>query len=473
MDVDLVFVPAVDQAAMIRAREISAVELLDIHLAWIERVNPTLNAIVSLVPERARARAAQADARTASGEPLGLLHGLPTAHKDLVEVAGIVSTHGSPIFADHVPTVDDLIAERVREAGAIVLGKTNVPEFGAGAHTFNPVFGPTRNPYDPSKTPGGSSGGAAAALAAGMIPIADGSDLGGSLRNPASFCNVVGFRPSPGRVPSWPKAAAWSHLSVEGPMARTVTDVALQLAATAGPDPRSPISLSEPSAVFFGVVDRDLDGLRVAWTDDLGGLPVDRAVTTALAPAREVLEELGAEVEAVTPDLRDAGEIFQVLRAAQMEVALGEVYGRHGDRMKETLRWNIELARQSSLVDYTDAVRAHHRLYHRVRRFFERYDVLALPVCQVPPFDIDIEWIREIEGVEMPTYIDWMRSCSDITLTGCPAISVPAGFTDEGLPVGLQLVGRHRHDVELLQVARAFERATRVGERRPSLGVQP
>ena len=443
-------------------------ELLEAHLNQIERINPAVNAIVSMDVERARSLARSADRQIAAGAEIGLLHGLPTAHKDLVEVAGLTSTHGSPIFADHVPLTDDLIVERIKAAGAIAIGKTNVPEFGAGAQTFNTVFGATRNPWDVSKTPGGSSGGAAVSLATGMIPIADGSDLGGSLRNPASFCNVVGFRPSPGRVPSWPKAAAWSVLSVEGPIGRTVLDVALQLAATAGPDLRSPVALSDPPDVFFASLDRDLEGLRVAWTDDLG-LPTDPSVVAALGPARTVLEEAGARVGDAAPDLADAGRIFQVLRAAQMEVGLGELYDRHGDRMKDTLRWNIAEARRRPLTDFTDAVRAHGRLYHRVRRFFEHFDVLALPVTQVPPFDIDVEWVSEINGMEMPTYIDWMRSCSDISVTSCPAISVPAGFTADGLPVGLQLVGPHRGDVELLRIANAFERAIDIGDRRPPI----
>ncbi|HDH03231.1 MAG TPA: amidase [Actinobacteria bacterium] len=468
MVAELVFRSAVDQAAMIRAREVSSVELLESHLTQIERINPVVNAIVSIEIERARSRARVCDQQTSSGVELGLLHGLPTAHKDLVEVAGLTSTHGSPIFVDHVPATDDLIAERIKAAGAIAIGKTNVPEFGAGSQTFNRVFGVTYNPWDLSKTPGGSSGGAAVALATGMIPIADGSDFGGSLRNPASFCNVVGFRPSPGLVPSWPKLAAWSVLSVEGPMGRSVQDVALQLAATAGQDLRSPVALSDSPEVFFGSLDRDLRGLRVAWTDDLD-LPTDPAVVAALGPARRLLEEAGARVEEAAPDLGDAGQIFQVLRAAQMEISLGELYDQRGDEFKDTLQWNIAEARDRPLTDLTDALRAHGRLYHRVREFFQRFDVLALPVTQVPPFDVDLEWVREIDGVQMSTYIDWMRSCSDISLTTCPAISVPAGFTDEGLPVGIQLVGPHRSDMKLLRIARAFEKAIDVGARRPPL----
>jgi amidase len=440
--------------------------LLVAHLDRIERVNPALNAIVTLVPEMAIGWASAADDRFAAGEEVGPLHGLPVAHKDLELTAGIRTTMGSPLFADHVPTEDALVVQRLRAAGAITVGKTNTPEFGAGSQTFNRVFGPTRNPYDPSKTCGGSSGGAAVALATCMVPIADGSDMGGSLRNPASFCNVVGLRPSPGRVPSWPTVTPWTVLSSAGPMGRTVADVALQMRALAGADPRAPISLSEPGSVFDVELRTDVDGWRVAWSEDLG-LPVDPAVRSALTSVPDVLESLGCDVEVAAPDLSDAREIFHVLRAWQMETSLGELYDRHGSELKQTIRWNIEEARRRSLQDHARTSVAHARLVDRVRRFFERYDVLALPVTQVPPFGLECEWVTEVDGVVMETYIDWMRSCSDISVTGCPAMSVPAGFTPDGLPVGVQFVGPPRGDVDLLRFAYAFEQATRVGDVRP------
>ncbi len=467
---DTHFLTATELARRLRSRELSAVEVLDAHLAQIERMNPAVNAIVTLVPERAREAARAADEALAGGEPPGPLHGLPVAHKDLALTAGIRTTFGSPLYADWVPGESSLVVERIQAAGAITIGKTNTPEMGAGSQTFNPVFGATRNPYDLSKTCGGSSGGAATALASGMVPIADGSDMGGSLRNPASFCNVVGFRPSPGRVPVWPTEAPWSELSVEGPMARTVADVALLLSAIAGPDPRSPIALAGPGSVFAEPLDRAVRGVRVAWSDDAGGLPVDPAVTAALAPARRALEELRCEVVDGFPRLEDAGEIFQVLRAVEFEVGLGPEYDANPESLKDTIRWNLELARRLTAPDVARALREHAALRERVRRFMEDVDFLALPTVQVPPFDVEIEWVREIRGVEMETYVDWMRSCSDITVTACPAISVPAGFTPDGLPVGLQLVGRHRDDLGVLQLAHAFEQATRVGERRPALG---
>ena len=278
---DLVLRTASEQARLVRLGDVSARELLAAHLDRIERINPALNAIVTLVPEMANDWATAADDRFAAGAEVGPLHGLPIAHKDLELTAGIRTTMGSPLFADHVPTEDALIVQRMRAAGAITIGKTNTPEFGAGSQTFNRVFGATRNPYDPSKTCGGSSGGAAVALATCMVPIADGSDTGGSLRNPASFCNVVGMRPSPGRVPAWPTVTPWTVLSSHGPMGRTVTDVALLLSVLAGPDPRSPISLSEPGSVFGIDLRTDVGGWRVAWSEDLG-LPVDQAVRSAL-----------------------------------------------------------------------------------------------------------------------------------------------------------------------------------------------
>lgn len=443
---------------------------MEAHLARIARVNPQLNAIVTLDEQRALAGAASADDRQAAGEPLGVLHGLPIAHKDLVPTAGMRTTLGSPIFATDIPTVDALLVERYRAEGSILIGKTNTPEFGAGSHTFNPVFGATRNPYDQRLTCGGSSGGAAVALAAGMVPIADGSDLGGSLRNPAAFCNVVGFRPSPGRVPSWPRTAAWTYLSTEGPMGRTVADVALQMRALTGYDARSPIALETDPAVFALDFDRPPQRVRVAWSDDLGGLPIDPTITTALRDARLAMEAMGWEVVDADPDLTGAREIFQVERAWLYEVGRGLLFDEHGDAIKETVRWNIEEARRRPLTDHTESARRRESLFHRVRRFFEHYDVLACPVTQVPPFPLEVEYPTEIVGVPMETYIDWMRVCSDITVTGCPAVSVPGGFTDDGLPVGLQLVGPHRDDVGLLRIAAAFEAATGFGMRRPSIG---
>ncbi|MFD0687694.1 amidase [Actinomadura fibrosa] len=470
MSDEIVFTPARELARLVRTRELSAREVLQAHLDQIERTNPQVNAIVTLVPERAEREALAADERLASGAETGPLHGLPVAHKDTHATAGIRTTSGSPIFADHVPDTDDLIVERMRAAGTVTLGKTNVPEFAAGSHTFNPVFGVTRNPYDPSRSAGGSSGGAAAALACGMHPLADGSDMGGSLRNPASFCNVVGFRPSPGRVPSWPVPAAWATMSVQGPMARDVADVALLLSVLAGPDPRSPIALETPGAAFAVPLDRDLAGLRVAWSPDLGGtVPVDPAVTTALEPAAKVFADLGCTVEEACPDLSGADEVFRTLRAWHWDLSLGPLLDERRGDFKPSLAANIEAGRLLTGADVGRAEALHTALFHRVRTFFERYDALLLPVSQVPPFDAGAEYPAEVAGVPMADYLEWMRSCYLVSATGCPALSVPAGFTPDGLPVGLQIVGPHRADLAVLQIGHAYERATGHGARRPPL----
>ena len=464
---------AVELAAMIRRREVSARELLAACLARIDTWNPHVNAIPTLVAELATEWAADADRRTAAGAELGVLHGLPVAHKDLELTAGIRTTMGSPLLANFVPDEDGLVVQRMRAAGAVTIGKTNTPEFGAGSQTFNPVFGATRNPYDTTTTCGGSSGGAAVALATGMIPIADGSDMGGSLRNPASFCNVVGMRPSYGRVPSWPTTTPWSGLGTAGAMARTVDDLALQLQALAGPDARVPISLPEPGAEFARVAGEPplaVAGLRVAWSPTLG-LPVDPVVRAALADVPDRLTALGCRVVEDAPDLRGARDVFQVLRAWHFEISAGAFYDRAPHQLKDTVRWNIELARSLQLTDHARVSIAHARLVERVREFYERYDVLALPTAQVPPFDIELDWPRHVDGEPMETYIDWMRSCCDISVTGCPAVSMPAAFTPDGLPVGVQFVGRPRGDVELLRFARVWEAAEPVGQRRATVPV--
>ena len=466
-DQEICFLTATELARKIRSRELSAVEVVSAHLARIERVNPQVNAIVTLLPEQALEEARTVEGALARGEELGPLAGLPVAHKDLTLTKGVQTTFGSPIFEDFVPEEDALIVECLKKAGAVTLGKTNTPEFGAGSQTYNEVFGETLNPYDTTKTCGGSSGGAAVALACGMLPLADGSDMGGSLRNPAGFCNVVGFRPSPGRVPSWPTQTAWSTLSVEGPMARTVADVALMLSSISGPDPRSPISLPEPGEVFQRPLERDFSGARVAWSRDLGGLPVDQRVTKTIDAQRHVFESLGCVVEEDEPDLSDADEIFKVLRAWSFELAYGDLLEEHRERMKDTVIWNIEEGRRLSGPILSRAEQKRTALYHRVRHFMERYEFLVLPVSQVPPFDVKQRYVEEIEGVEMETYIDWMKSCYYITVTGLPAASVPCGFTPEGLPVGVQIVGRYRDDLGVLQLAYAFEQATQFWKRRP------
>ncbi|SEO99639.1 amidase [Trujillonella endophytica] len=457
-DEELCLRPATELAALVRDRAVSARELLEVHLARIERLDPRLNAIVTLDPDGARAAADAADAALAAGDPVGPLHGLPVAHKDTHLTAGMRTTWGSPVHADHVPLRDELVVERLRRAGAIRVGKTNTPEFAAGSHTFNTLFGVTHNPYRHGLSAGGSSGGAAAALAAGLVPVAEGSDMGGSLRNPAAFCGVVGLRPTPGRVPTWPTAMAWTQLSVQGPMGRTVADVALVLGAVAGPDPRVPISLEHEDAGPLGA--GDLTGRRVAWAPDLGGrVSVDPAVRAALTPAVGVVERLGATVEEACPDLDGADDVFGTLRAWLFEATFGELCRRSPELVKEAIRWNAELGARLTGADLAFAEQEHTRLFERVVEFFERYDVLLAPTTQVLPFPVEQEYPTEIDGVEQTDYLQWMRSCTLISPTGCPALSVPAGLTPDGLPVGLQIIGPPRADRRVLEVGHAFEQA--------------
>jgi amidase len=470
---DLCAKDAITLAGLLRRREASAREVVAAHIARIEALDGAVNAVVTRCFDAAVAKAAAADEALAGGESPGLLHGLPVAHKDLVDTAGVRTTYGSPLFADNVPDHDALVVQRMSAAGAISLGKTNAPEFGAGSHTVNPVFGATRNPYDLSRSAGGSSGGAAAALAARMICLADGSDLGGSLRNPASFCNVVGLRPSPGRVPGWPFADAADVLGVEGPMARTVADVALLLTVLSGPDPRVPLALDAPPPAaepdqIASLLDRDLRGVRVAWSADLG-LPVEPAVRAALAPARQVLADLGCEVADAAPDLSGADFVFRTWRAFRFATKFGPLLREHAGQIGPNVTWNTERGLELSVADLSRATVLQAALAERVSAFFGSYDVLACPVTQVVPFEVTLDWVHDIDGHPQHTYLDWMASAYLISVTGLPAVSVPAGFTPDGLPVGLQLVGRRRAEWDLLGVAHAFEAATRHGLTVPPL----
>ncbi len=465
MSTDLYFLPATELAKLLRDKQISAREVMTAHLNQIERVNPKVNAIVILTAEQALAEADRADEALMRGENLGPLHGLPVAHKDLQPTRGVRTTYGSPIYRDHVPDEDSLVVERIKRAGAISIGKTNVPEFGAGSQTFNQVFGATRNPYDLTKISGGSSGGAASALACGLVPLADGSDMGGSLRNPANFCNVVGLRPSPGRVPSYPTELGWFTLSVDGPMARTVADVALLLSVLAGPDSRSPISISEHGSDFARPLGRDFKGTRVAWVNL--DLPYEPEVIRAVDSTRSIFESLGCIVEEAEPNLADADEIFKAWRAWGFEAGLSAEYQTHKEQLKDTVIWNIEQGLSLTGPQLARLEIKRTQLYHRLREFMQRYEIMILPVSQVLPFDVNTPYPTEINGVKMTTYIDWMKSCYFISAVGNPAISVPGAFTESGLPVGVQIVGRHNDDWGVLQLAYAFEQATQLWKRRP------
>jgi amidase len=452
--------------------------LLEACLDRIERRGQPLNAIVTLGAERARDAAAAADKAAAGGEFLGPLHGLPIAIKDNAETAGMRTTYGSPIMAGHVPDRDAAYVASLKSAGAIVIGKTNLPEFAAGSQTFNPVFGVTRNPYDLSRTPGGSSGGAAAAVAARLVPFADGSDLASSVRNPAAFCNVVGLRTTPGLVPLDDADDLFDPLSVVGPIARTPADAALLLAGMCGRNPGLPLARPDRPGDFLDLRPAEPRGLRVAWSANLGGLAVEPAVAEVLAGARATLEEIGCEVVDAEPDLASADEVFQVLRALNMV----RLAGLPRERLKDTLVWNIEKGLALRPTEIAAARSGRTQVINRMRAFLAEggeesrggggrgFDLLALPTAQVVPFPVEQEWVTEIAGEPQLTYIDWMRTCSRITVTAHPAVSVPAGFTSGGLPVGLQLVGPYGADLRLLRVAQAYAEATGHADVRPGAG---
>jgi amidase len=457
-----------DLAGAIRRRELSAREVVAWHLDRIAEVNPQINAIVSLRPEAALEEADDADRRAANGQPLGPLHGLPIAIKDLEDTAGIRTTYGSVAFAEHVPATDSLVVARLRAAGAIVVGKTNTPEFGVGSHTFNEVFGATRNPWALDRSAGGSSGGAGAALAAGLLPIADGSDHGGSIRNPASFNNVVGLRPTPGLVPDSGAGDIWDTASVVGPMARTVGDLALMLTAISAPDPGSPLSHGDPT-LFAGELGGDLAGLRVAWCPDVGGLPIEPEVMAVLDDARGRLEALGCHVQDVELDLSRADEAFEVLRGLAFARGFGPTLEALRGVAKDTLIWNVEQGLSLDASAIAAAMIAKSEVFTAITYVMQSFDVLAAPAAQVAPFPVELEYPTEVAGVPMPHYLGWMRACSRITVSSHPVAAVPAGFTPAGLPVGLQFVGRYRGDRRLLEHAAAWEAATGLTGRHPPL----
>ncbi len=467
---DICFTPARKLAQLIRARKLSATEVMKAFIAQIERVNPKVNAIVTFLPEQALKQAKAFDKSKAKP---GSLAGLPIAYKDNVPTRGIRTTSGSPIYKDHVPNEDHLIVERLTAAGAITLGKTNLPEFAAGSHTYNLVFGATLNPYDLGRSAGGSSGGAAAAVACGMLPFADGGDLAASLRNPGNFCNVVGLRPTPGRVPQWPSPNAWNTLGVLGPIARTVSDAAFLLAAMAGPDRRAPTSIAEPGKIFSASLARSFKKTKIAWSRNLGGLPVDPRVTAVLEKQRKVFTDLGCIVEEAEPDFSGATEAFETMRAVAFVQNYGELVKTRRREVKDSIIWNVEQGLKLTTEQIARADSLRNAIYQRMRVFLERYEFLLCPVNQVVPFPAEIEYPTLIDGVKMDNYLDWMKSCYYITVTSHPAISVPAGFTADAppLPVGLQIVGRYRDDFGVLQLAHAFEQETRAWRQRPPIAI--
>ncbi len=461
---DLTDLTAVEQGRLLRAGRVSARELLGAHLDRVSQVNPRLNAIVALDPEPAGVRAAAIDDDLAAGRPVGPLAGLVTAHKDLTDTVDFPTTYGSPVFAGHRPPADSLLVSRLRAAGVLAIGKTNTPEFGAGSHTHNPVYGVTRNPWDPERSAGGSSGGAAVGLATGMLAVADGSDAGGSLRNPAGWNNVVGFRSSSRLVPSVGPGNAFLPYGIEGPMARTVDDLILLLGVLSSPDRRDPLQRPFDSAGLERGIDRPL---KVAFSPTLGGLPVEADVAAVLDSVPGWVEGLGWAVDRDEPDFTGADECFETLRS--WSFANGRV-GDLGPRLDEAKSVLGDEVRRGRALGGDDvwAVLAHLSvLWGRSVEFFERYDLLVAPVSQVSPFPIEQEWPTEVAGRPMGRYIEWMRSCSRITVLGLPTLSLPAGFTDAGLPVGVQVIGPPLGDASLLAAARVLEAA------RPQHHVRP
>lgn len=453
----LLFKPVRELSSLLTRKQLSARELLDASLAQIDRLNPTLNAIITLDRDGAYANADAVDDRRAKGLPTSPLAGMPIAIKDLEPVKGMRTTSGSPIFKDWVPDYDTLMIERFRSHGLTLLGKTNVPEFALGSQTFNTLFGATKNPWDITKTCGGSSGGAAVAVATGMLPFADGSDMGGSLRNPANFCGVVGLRPSPGRVPSYPSLNQWGTLGVHGPIARTAEDAAWLLSIQAGDDPRVALGRCGDPTMYREPLERDFTGVRIAWSPTLGGLPVEKGVRDALEKSIKRFTDLGAIVEEAEPDLRIADNAFQVMRALHLVNTLGVHYRNHKSLMKDTAVWNVEQGLKLTGEQIAEAQAQQSKCFDRMQRFLTKYAYFICPVNQVLPFDLNTPYPTEIDGTALNTYLDWMMSACRITMTSHPAASAPVAFAENGLPVGMQIVGNFGCEREVLQLAHAVE----------------
>jgi amidase len=463
---DIVMLDAIALAGAIRSRRVSCVEVMTAYLDHIDQLNPKVNAIVALQDrEGLLAQARDRDAQVSQGESIGPLHGFPHAVKDLQPVKGIRTTQGSPILKDFVPLADSPMVERLRRAGAIFIGKTNTPEFGLGSHTYNPVYGATRNAYDQSRSAGGSSGGAAVSLALRMAPLADGSDYGGSLRNPAGWNNVFGFRTSIGCVPSDSEDGWLPSMGVLGPMARTVPDLAMLLSVQAGYDPHAPLSMDGAGSRFRGRLQRDLRGVRIAWCGDFEGFaPHEPGVIDVCKKALKTFESLGCIVEEDQPDypLDAVWQAALRLRGWQQGNALLPFYNDPAKRalMKPEAIYEVEMGRSLSAFDISAASVVRTEWYQAVRRLFERHDYFIIPSAQLFPFDIDMDWPHEIAGHTMATYHEWMKATLLVTLSGCPALAAPAGFSENGLPIGIQIVGSNHSEVGCLQIAYAYELAT-------------
>ncbi|MGH8827822.1 MAG: amidase, partial [Jiangellaceae bacterium] len=443
---DIVMLNAVDLAAAIQDRRVSCVDVMEAYLAQMDRWNPMVNAIVSrLDPDSLRDQARERDRQLARGEYLGVLHGFPHAVKDLADVAGFVTTQGTPLLKDNVAPADSLFVERIRAAGAVFVGKTNVPEMGAGSHTFNPVFGTTYNAYDSTKTAGGSSGGTAAALAMRMLPVADGSDFAGSLRNPGAWNNLFSLRPSFGRVPHDGEAFV-SQFMVSGPMGRTVPDVALLLSVMAGPDPRFPLSIEQDPTRFADVLERDFGGARIAWMGDFDGyLATEPGVLELCESSFAAFEQIGCVVEPVPAPMppEQIWETFLTLRHWMISASAQRFLDLPGgeEALKPEIRWEIEGGRSLTALDVYRASAARAEWYRAVQRLLTTYDFILAPSAQVFPYDATLRWPDHINGRPMDTYHRWMEVVVPWTLTGLPVLNLPVGFNAAGLPMGVQVIG--------------------------------
>ncbi|MBV9631719.1 MAG: amidase [Xanthobacteraceae bacterium] len=461
---DLTRKSAIELAALIRSRAISPRELLDAHLTVIERVNPKLNAVVTLAADHARDAAHQAEAAVMRGDELGLLHGLPIAIKDTTRTAGIRTTFGSPLFADHVPEEDAEVVRRLKAAGAVVTAKTNTPEFATGANTVNEVFGATRNPWNPALSPAGSSGGSAVAVATGMVPLAQGTDFGCSIRIPAAFCGIVGIRPTPGLIPSYPMALAWDPGQVHGPLARSAEDAALMLDAMVGFSRLSPISVHPPWPAAREIVARaeDARGLKIAYASDIAGIGVDAEIDTICRSAAKRLADAGALVEEVAFDVAHGREPYQAWRGAWM-VGQRFEHLHHLEQFGENLRGNVKRGLDVTALDLAAAEQQRQDVFHRFRELFEQYDVLLTPAAPVRPYPVEMNFPDEINGRRFENYVDWIAPAFLITLVSLPASSVPAGLTRDGLPVGLQIVGPRFEEPRILSLAKIVQQANPIG----------
>jgi Asp-tRNA(Asn)/Glu-tRNA(Gln) amidotransferase A subunit family amidase len=468
MSEDVCFLSAGELSDAFRRKHLSPVETVHELLKRIDAVNPRLNAYCTVDAERAIAAASAAESALMRGDEVGPLVGIPVAIKDATETAGIRTTYGSRIFRDHIPEGDAAVVERLRRAGAIIIGKTNTPEFACKGTTDNLLFGPTRNPWDTEKTAGGSSGGSAAAVAAGLAPLAEGSDLAGSVRIPAACCGVVGLRPSLGRVPCYPTPNAWTTLLNHGPLSRSVADAALFLSVVQGADPRDPQTFpcSENLAITDGF---DLRGMRVAWSPTLGYAPVDSQTRRVAEEAVQTFKQLGAIVEETDPGFEDPKKIFVALSAPWRDGVCGKYLAKWESEMDPTLVERLKVAGNMTARDYEAAQQQRTQLSHLMSRFFDRFDILVTPTTSVPAFPVDIEFPSEIDDQKIVSQLDWYPFTFPFSMTGQPAISVPAGWTTENLPVGIQIIGRRFDDKTVLKVAAAFESVRPWTGRRPPI----